>query len=90
MAAKHYEFRNRAAQTQALPGQYIRRTRNGASYKPELPFAANEDLNSVSPVRAQKPITCLKAMPLHMYSKATTKWLLRKKVSSRVWSATRT
>jgi hypothetical protein len=60
MAAKHYEFRNRAAQTQALPGQYICCTRNGTLYKPEVPFAAN-DLNSVIPMRAQKPIQLLES-----------------------------
>ena len=55
-AAKHYELRNGPAQTQALPGQYIRRTRNGTLYKPDLLLVVNTALNTVVPMSTQKPV----------------------------------
>src|SRR5262249_7198995 len=55
-AAKHYEFRNGPAQTQAPPGKYIRRARNGTPYKPDLLLLANTAVNTIVPTSTQKPI----------------------------------
>src|SRR5262249_12199168 len=55
-AAKHYEFRNGPAQTQAPPGQYVCRARNGTPYKPDLLLLAGTALNTVVPTSTQKPI----------------------------------
>jgi hypothetical protein len=54
-AAKHYEFHNGPAQTQAPPWQYIRRAGNGTPYKPDLLLVAKTGPTIVPP-SAQKPV----------------------------------